>query len=141
MINRLVCKLIGHRLGKWEYIAPDCCDRVQICNRCGYQIKSFYPDHDFLDWKNEAPGKLSSICRRCGWQAEIYTQNSSDFEPLSPDEHSHSSVCCGEGDDHTEHTWVSTMELWQVGWITDKQFLSEGGCGRDICRFCGKIKE
>jgi hypothetical protein len=71
MGKNLLCTLFNHKFGKWEYAAPDSCEKVLACSRCGYEKEKRLVRHNFdAGWKYVAPDSCEKVltCSRCGYQ-------------------------------------------------------------------------
>ena len=108
---RLLCELLGHRFGIWEYAADDSCEQTRVCKRDGYEQKRQAP-HQFSDWIDDG-----RVCRRCGYEEERRAAYGGEQEGTASGDGDYWTTCpeCGG-----PLCYVETVQIHnQEGWIDE----------------------
>ena len=53
MFSKIVCRILGHEFGGWEYVEQETCKQVRVCVRNGHTEHRIA--HSFGEWQYVAP--------------------------------------------------------------------------------------
>jgi hypothetical protein len=115
MIKKLLCKLLGHNWGEWEYIADDSCEQVRVCARDNYQEKRQAP-HAFGAWEYIADDSCEQVrvCARDNYQEKRQAPHAfGAWEYIADDSCEQVRVCarCKQTERKVEHCWNEWHEI------------------------------
>ena len=110
---KLLCKLVGHKYGQWQYVAEDSCEQVRICQRDGHK-EPRGAIHQFSTWKYVKEDSCQQVrtCSHCHREGEgQLVHQFSPWKYAKEDSCQQVRTCshCHREEEQVVHQWMS----WQ----------------------------
>ena len=137
MAVNLICRLLGHGNGKWEYQEQgDSCHAQARCKRCG-QVTTNSLAHDWSDtWAYQRAGSCDQVrvCSHCGANKQQVERELHEWSAWQFTDHqcvkTHACARCGKTESkQTEHQWSN----WE--------YIGPRSCEQHrVCQRCGQVE-
>lgn len=109
MASKNLACLLGFHEWKKQYISPDMCFQVQVCQRCGREQEQVQEKHKWSKWEYEVQGSCTQVkvCKRCDDELIKESHNFDEWKYEKPHSCTQVRVCqrCGEELYRTKHKW------------------------------------